>query len=274
MRTKANHEIISYEKDYIKREVIGLAIDATIQIYCPFCDNTHPWKPSMSVSRVDCGVLYHCHRAGCGKSGFYGSLPSGLDKRTKEFTPRVFAKNTRELTQEEYCLLSSSYDLTVEEINNNQFKWLSHAAGLMMPLYTRGGKCFGKNIKYFDKETYKSILYLESQAPKVHFPDTSCLPVYLQETMIIVEDVISSIRVSRFGQGVALLGTHLSEEMVKDLCAHKPNKVLFALDPDAFTNAVELRNRYAFFFPSTEVVCLSKDPKDLSHDQLEEELGL
>ena len=60
--------------------------------------------------------------------------------------------------------------------------------------------------------------------------------------------------------------------MVKDLLRHGYNNVVLALDPDALFKAIELKKKWGLFFNTFRVASLTKDPKDLPHDTLFEEL--
>jgi hypothetical protein len=45
-----------------------------------------------------------------------------------------------------------------------------------------------------------------------------------------------------------------------------------ALDPDATDKAVEILQKYSVFFGNFSVVVLSKDPKDMTDDEIKEEI--
>ena len=247
-----------------------------LMMFCPFCDNAHPYKPSMSVTRVDGGLLYNCFRATCGTSGYHGSMPSSMmvrDKEAKTDTNPMLMP-TRHLTAEETVFLSGAYDLTVEEIENNEIRWLKYAKGIVMPLYTTSGAIFGYNTKYWNKDKYKSVLYKQSNYPNLHWAYAHDMEASGWGKIIIVEDQLSAIRVSRFGQGVALLGTQMNEDKIVELAKYRPEEVIIALDPDATSKAVDIQQKYALSFKKLRVAPLSSDPKDMTHKKLKKELGV
>ena len=91
-------------------------------------------------------------------------------------------------------------------------------------------------------------------------------------TVILTEDVLSAIRCNRILRSCALLGTNISDNMVRDLLRHGYKNVWLALDPDALFKPIELKKKWGLFFNTFRVISLTKDPKDLSHDKLLEEL--
>lgn len=268
----------SPNEEYIKTEAMGLPVEDNILTHCCFCDNAPPWPPSLSITRTESGLLYHCFRQGCGAAGHYGSLPSGLtDNKIKQrFIKKELILATRDLTPEELHTLSIEYDLTVEEIQRNGIKWLTGKEGIAMPIYSESGMMIGHNIKYFLKSKFKSFLFMTEQQPALHFPCISNMTEYRPSTLIVVEDILSAIRVSRFGQGVALLGTDLNVEKLKILLTGRIafSTFVLALDPDALGKAVNLTKEFKLFMPQMKIASLSADPKDLSHEDLRKELNL
>lgn len=265
-----------FRKNCIKDEALDLDVDESKVMYCPFCDNAPPYQPSMSITRVDSGILYHCFRAGCGESGHLGSIPSSMMKKEKveDFTSKPFTHPTRNLTVEEMQFLSGKYDLTVEEIEDNEIKWMRDKKGICMPLYTRSGSKFGYCTKYWETQQYKSILYKQANYPNLHWAYAGNMDPYGWGTLVLVEDIISAIRVSRFAQGVALLGTDIDSDKALALSEASPHHVIYALDPDATGKAAMLQREFNLFFKSSRVAALSCDPKDMDHDQLQQELDL
>lgn len=271
--TKTLHSRGAIESQ-IKLDSLGIANGMSKSIYCPFCDNNPSYSPSLSVTRVEGGLLYNCFRVQCQESGFIGSLDARMKVKESEedFEPFPLIKRTRTLNANEVTMLCAEYQLTVEEVLDNGFKWLTDHNGLAMPLFTSTGNRYGYCIKYFDGGKMKSCIHLEHNAPKLHFPINKSTES--SKTVIIVEDILSAIRVSRFGRGVALLGTNLTTEKAQVIKGLLPNKVVIALDPDAIQKAILLKKRYGMYFRSTEIAALTDDPKDMDHEQLQEELCL
>ena len=142
--------------EYIKAEALSLGVGDSRLSHCPFCDNCVPYSPSMSVTRVESGLLHNCFRAVCGAKGFVGSLPQeGVASPYKiacGFVPRPFREPTRELTNAELDFLKQKYDLSHEQILYNGILWVKDRLAIAMPLFTRDGTRYGYNIKDFKRK--------------------------------------------------------------------------------------------------------------------------
>ena len=269
------------ELNYIKQEALSLAVGDEEKVFCPFCDNRKPWAPSLKITRIPEGILYHCYRAVCSGQGFIGTLPSNLLKESaaqstvKLFKPRPYKKDTTEILYAMYEYILKNYCITKTELKRNGILQTggTDEVGLVMPLFNRMGYEFGHTTKiiHANGTQLKAIHYLTTDTCKLHYAvGSNCDGA----TVILVEDVLSAIRVSEFRQGVALLGTHLNDAMVKDLLIAGFKNVIVALDPDAISKATTMRQKYSLFFNTFSVVALPDDPKDLSRTRLQKELGL
>jgi hypothetical protein len=91
-------------------------------------------------------------------------------------------------------------------------------------------------------------------------------------TIVIVEDLISALKVSRHFTVCALLGSHLSQYKAHEIGKeaerlHSPMVVL-ALDKDAYHKAVKFVKDYYLLIPNFKAVLLSKDLKYCSDDEI------
>lgn len=199
-------------------------------------------------------------------------MPSELVKGSKPkstFTPKKFSKETKTLDKDMLKMLEEKYGITPRELEDNNIIQIANRHGLLMPLYNLSDYAYGHTTKYFDSE-YKAVHYLTTDTSKLHFIRPRKRPT----TVTLVEDVLSAIRVHRFNQGVALLGTNLTSAHVSDLKRLGVEELIIALDPDAINKAVKMKNQYGLFFSQTRVVSLSDDPKNLEHDELKKQLGV
>ena len=259
--------------DYIKKQALSLGVGDSRLVHCPYCDNDIPYSPSMSITRDEDKLLYHCFRAVCGRSGAVTSLSSGgvVATTSREFTPKTYSQPTAVLNNDQLQYLFTKYCIRPSQVDGNGFMWEVDGAKLVMPLWTSNGYQFGHNTKNFGTSAVKSMNYVYSDNPMLSYARRD-RPV---GTVILVEDILSAVRVNQWAQGVALLGTNLNDNKVRDLLAYGAHRVILALDPDALGNAIRMKKKYGLYFlDEFKVVSLSKDPKDLPNDQLKEELGL
>ena len=114
----------------------------------------------------------------------------------------------------------------------------------------------------------KSLNYIESdEYPWLHFP-YSCR-MNLADEVVLVEDCLSAIVVSRLRPCVSMMGTHLTLDAVQYLLSIGITKVHIALDADATATAVKLRDKWDLYFSECSVIILEKDAKDMNMQELE-----
>ena len=262
------------EIQFIKTEALDLPVDMSKTVHCCFCDNEKPYPPSLSLTRIDDGILYNCFRASCSGQGLIGSLPTdfqvtkGVQK--DNFKARPYVMPLYELSQTDKEYLYDRYKLGLVEIDRNSIKSMrgSSSNDFIFPLYDHTGSFYGHTTKRNDAKL-KAIHYLERKTSNLYWPYSVRRSPWDRKTVIIVEDVLSAIRVNRFKQGVALLGTSMTKEKVKDLLLAGVENVILALDPDAFVTAQLMQEKWGLFFNTFRVVLLTDDPKDLKHTTLE-----
>ena len=258
------------ELHFIKQEALTLSVGESTKAYCPFCDNNPNYAPSLSITRGENGILYNCYRDSCSGRGMIGSIRNNTVCGTvPSFTPNPYTGYSRTPDKVDLAQLLNKYEITEKEVANHGIK--SIEGGWLTPIYSSGGYMFGYTTKYF-KSKLKAIHYLEEETCGLHYViQTEAL---WTKPAILVEDTISGIRVGRFAHAIVLLGTVLNDKRVRDILNHYYADIVVALDPDAIDTAIRMKNKYSLFFNTFRIAVLSKDPKDLSHEQLKKELDL
>lgn len=275
--------------DFIRLEALTLAEgENTRDITCPFCPPYDQEKASLSVTRNADGLLYQCYRAKCGSHGFIPTISNfSLYTTVKKVKSKVnsFEHEVSKLTDAQYKRLILNYNLTVDEIDTNSLKWSATIQRLAIPLFDKNYMQWGWEAKVIKGLTtiwhkpntgIKSIVYPSIEGKnRLYYPKLS--PEYVRErtgiaehTVVLVEDVMSAIRVMRYRDSVALLGCSLNMEQVIELMEGYPN-VVVALDPDATDKAIKMKKEYAGYFNTFRVMQLNKDPKDMNEEELERE---
>src|SRR5690606_20440770 len=89
--------------------------------------------------------------------------------------------------------------------------------------------------------------------------------------LYLVEDTISAIRMARYCYVAAILGSNVSHKNMAWI-ADNFTHIVMCLDPDATIKAVEQKKKYGSLFKSFKVKVLTADPKDMSENQLREEI--
>lgn len=139
----------------------------------------------------------------------------------------------------------------------------------MFSLQTAGRQLWGVQIKRewgTPKGAAKCCTYVHREAPKLHYQ-----PPLGRGTVVIVEDMLSAIKLSRVIPTVCILGTHLSEECAVDLHRYYDTLIL-ALDYDAVEKARKLKATWECIF-DISITILRQDVKDIPLSHLQEVFG-
>lgn len=263
---------------------------------CPSCQVGHEKK--FSISRVEGGILYNCYR---GKCGFKGFIPDvGLWETRSDptrpvnrpFTGDVFPLNEQE-TQFfmdtfglDYLRVSADLRRTdhygrfhyVLPIHGPYELWRGHQLrqphwyGVEhIPHSEEYDPNYPKASTYKNKYTDPVISWAATKAQRSEILYGERMHV------VLVEDYLSAMRVSCPEQrvvGVALNGTQLNYEGVKEIKKINPLAVSIWLDPGAEHAAYRILKEWGLTFNYTNVIVSEymKDPKYHTDEELEEVL--
>ena len=250
----------------------------TRTVKCPFCFKQNG---DFAVTRVENGLLYKCFRVACDSRGFIPSnlgdwdnhidLPHGsrVVQRTEEYP---FESHIIKLNNEHTNFLKNKFGLTDEELFLNKIRWCEKTERIIYPILSQNGNTKGYVCRYYkelsDKkyDGVKSRTYWINRSENyynVSFPYRREYNV--DNIFILVEDIVSSIRVARYEQSIALLSNSIPTNAMKFLIG---KDIAIVLDNDATAHALKIKNRYSLFFKSCRVIAIDKDPKNMSDDEL------
>lgn len=91
-------------------------------------------------------------------------------------------------------------------------------------------------------------------------------------SLVLVEDIVSGIKVARHLPCLCLFGSVLSAVGTKFVSGF--NSVTIWLDADKYLDAIDLSCTLSLFLPSCDVIYSLKDPKDYNDEQIKEFLVL
>src|SRR3990167_976114 len=102
-------------KDDIRLDCLDLPLGESKRLLCPFCKGGSTGELSLSVKRVESGILYNCKRASCGKHGIVGSRYSREHTREyKDHKTTHYQGITKELPVEVYNKFFKTYGMPME----------------------------------------------------------------------------------------------------------------------------------------------------------------
>ena len=232
----------------------------------------------------DGGYLFYCHH--CGYSGFYKEKVANVYRVVKQpLTDKPSAKDLRlpkdvlkdttrwSLDARGWLL---KYGVTEQEIKNNGIVYSPSINRLLFPLYMDGdyigwqGRSLAK-----DGDVPKYLTTVDSNRLIGNcglYRSRAC-----QDTGVLVEDVISAIRVSRQVDAIALLGSHPTPEVINWIASRYKNIIIW-LDNDK-PEVIKQQNKLLSLFKvlvsgRVEIVLTDKDPKDHSDTEIKRLLNL
>lgn len=255
--------------DNIREIGRGLCVGDRNRTICPYCNGGVGKEKSFSVERIGTGLLFNCFRASCGKHGYapadglYQQVTEKRHEKAKEYQGDLERLPTRIIK-----ILMGKYGLTYGEMRAASWRWVPDQHRLWMPVLTFNGWERGAVAKALGDQNPKVLTYKYSDGPNIswHWSGTSTTPI------VLVEDIISAVKVSRHATAVALLGVHLNMEMVSEL-GRFTSDIILALDPDAKKVALKLTEKYTNSFRNFRTALLSnKDPKDMTDAQIIKEI--
>ena len=236
-----------------------LYLDETINTYCPFCEARHEKK--FYITRTSTGLLYYCHRGTCGRHGIVGAEYTDVAGRKRERF-KVFKGNLITLPKEIWGEIFSKYDIGYDRCMEQGIKYAQEERRIYFPIYNERGYQIGENLKAVSAETQpKNLILRWSDYPNVHFP----LRQEHGDSIVLVEDHISALKIAEVGYSAALMGTHLSTEVVRLFKSMEIKTLKVMLDGDAILPATKIYTDYKGLFDIKIIpLPLTLDPKDLS----------
>ena len=237
---------------------------------CPACG-----KAKLSVTNNDgTGLLYNCFSASC---GFKGYLPINNTGLFAKEAPAASRATPRPYTGRLVALCDAERDFLRNKLMFSQYQldksgaMVGEGGRYAYPIVDERGGNKGWTLRtYAEGVVPKAITYLnhprntKSSWYKNDNPET--FPAF-NDTVILVEDIPSAIRVSRYVDAVALLGTSLDKTDLP-LLAFRYDKVCIALDEDAYANGLKLSGELAGWFSDVATWRIPMDFKDMKEAML------
>lgn len=224
---------------------------------CPNCggDNT------LSVSNVAGAYKYFCFRAMCNTKGTesrglsLSDLTTSRQEQPKFATPENWTSPLTEISMR-YLKTHHCWDAFKNRLIDIR---IDPALARIVFIYNANGEqgAVGRYLATLSKQsTYRAV-------PKWYrYPGSTKYPLICgtgSEECVIVEDAASACAVSSVVDGLAILGTHLTDEALLSVFRYK--SVVICLDPDAKDKALRFHKLLNVFRPTRLVF----PPNDLKY---------
>lgn len=231
---------------------------------CPECRKNGNDRKGNNLSVYSDGGV-HCwncgfHRNGDSLQEFKTKTSSGTGEPTKSL---ILPRDVDfQLPQKARDYLRK-YSLTPRQIHDNHIMWSDYYQRLIFPyfddtgLLAWQGRYLGEEenkAKWFSQGDLKQILHILHPAQK-------------SDTIILVEDVISAIRVSQFADCMPLFGSFISTTMMLRL-AKRYGIILVWLDKDKEKDSYKFSKQLRDLGRISHSVVTDLDPKELNNEQI------
>jgi len=257
----------------------NLAPNRRVRIDCPECDLGRNKKAAV-VSHDQSG--YSCYCFACGSIGFRHK-----GKQTLEELNRIRKLNDEAINYKDYSIQLPK-DFTTDIPIEGRL-WL-YKAGISEACWSKYNIGYSDNLKrvilpVYDRDNklvwYQGRAVLKGQTPKYIQPSRERSKVLFQSSnlgddirrVIVVEDILSAIRVGNIIKTVSLLGTKITTGQASVLSRY--NRVTLWLDGDkAGQQGANSIRKSLSLVTDVDVIRTEKDPKEYTNEQIKEILCL
>lgn len=253
----------------------GQALSSGESVYttCPACDR--PGK--LSITRTDRGsLLYHCFRVSCelGSGGVVWGAgeprsvpkpsPKGPGPYTKPLSALMYAQESMLHTHLQW--------FDDKDVAKSRVMWAPKDDCYAFPVFDFHRDRVGVVLRHWNPSTPapKARTRLNYGAEKLSWYRGPSLAK--DAWCIIVEDIPSAARAARYCHSIALLGTACNAGTAASIAA-RYKRVVWALDDDAFKQALRLQSEHRILFDQSRVLKLDCDLKDMHPEDLQDVLG-
>lgn len=231
----------------------------------------HEPCPSPSCNSSDAFAIFDDGHGYCFSCGYHQRGTTTLEEVERTFIPKEEVNPndfpydaSPAIPKEPYAWLKQ-YGITNEEIIRNHLSWSPSRQMLLFPHY--GEQSEERQLLCWQGR------YFPARKPKVYtsgYPDKHLLlhpnnDIGSDGRVVLVEDSVSAIKVSRYVTSSPLWGSNLSIQKARQLSRYFSHLTLW-LDNDKIKEMVRFRDRYSFFFKKVDYIISEYDPK-IHNDQ-------
>lgn len=257
------------------------------RVVCPHCGGGSSNERSLSIKRhKQFNANYTCWRATCdlgfGNVSLRGDGKSLYNSKMapKDVKPSKEGTRSSPLTERHARYLKRYYGLTDALLAYGQVKSTNREGRIIFAIFSPDRKKRGKTVR-----VYKELL--QSYAKPITIP--KCLNEMASDkavsqswyykgrelrkktdTLIVVEDIVSALRINPYYDSVALLGTVFNSAKQREIRMQNYKNVFMCLDKDATRTSAKYAKTAGVNVPGLKVKFLEKDIKNMSDSELEE----
>lgn len=162
------------------------------------------------------------------------------------------------------------YGITAKEVSNHSLLWWDERKWLIFPYYSTPDHLAGWQARNFDPK-FPDQKWMTYGQIKEHMHLIAADVSTLGEVVVLVEDIVSAIKVGRHITCMPLFGAHISLTGILRL-ARTFSGVGLWLDSDKEVEARLYASRASQYMSNTYVIKTELDPKEYTDGQIREQL--
>ena len=229
---------------------------------------------SLIITRTRDGWAWYCHRC---KQGGTRDLSGKSPRQVAQFMKSLNVQPIKTVQQMRLPLdytkeipaagLSYLYTRGMSDGDIKRWKvgYSSKYSRVIFPVYEGHNLLFfqGRTILKVARDNPKWMNVYKSGRREIYFIANHLF----SHEVVIVEDIISAVRVSHTVDAYAMLSVHIPEDLIVEL-AKKYEVIYLWLDPDKKMKTFNLMRRYRSFGLNVHLITTGKDPKYYSDDEV------
>lgn len=239
---------------------------------CPACEGGSTKEGSLSVSRRGGVLLWHCHRASCGFSGSDRVASEGGPK-TRELGRSPPDVKVSPLDTATSKFLALKFGLPITSIGYAGIGWVdesspSYRRRFAFPIFDPLAGVRGTSYRSYEGDKPKNLIRLD-------YSGAVAASWYRwrrhSDSVVLVEDQVSAIKLAPHVDAVALLGTNLSDAKVEEILSVSPayKNIHLSLDLDAVADAIKTQLRLREKVPHLRITAIECDVKNMNKKQFD-----
>jgi len=241
----------------------NLSEGESLRTICPVCRGGTSEERSLSITKDGDGLVWQCFRATCGVSGATNRVASSKSQQKRLTVQKpTWEGTTYELPTKVKDRVQTLWGIT----DPPHWYWTTDFGGrVAMSVRSPQDTHRGWVLRALTPARTKVLNYMNSNEESLSWYKTSPYA-----STVLVEDIPSALRASKYVNSVALLGTGVGFSRATEIAENTSQTVIVALDQDAIDLSFKWAKKYKLMWGDVKVLPLKKDMKNMTEQDLRE----
>jgi hypothetical protein len=234
------------------------------------------------IKRTTTGFVWYCHN--CGESGKRRYNMQEVKQLALNLTPDKGVSEEPILTDlppmDDNIPLKGwawlkKYGITKAEVDSNMIYYSSANNRLVLPIWSLAGETMGWQGRHLGEASKSSPKYITGYLNSLKKTKSWHICNLDDKGLLLCEDIISAIKLSRFLTTCALLGSpkNLPKDFIQMIHNYGFDYVYIWMDPDKLTTAIQYAKQFhALTNVEARVIFSDRDPKEHNDHEIIDKL--